>query len=236
MVRRFVRVMDTRVSEMELFASRVAHDIRSPLAAVGLVLEMERRHHPIEPKTDASLDRGIRSLQRVGQVVDALLVFARAGGAPPEGASANVSAVVRDTVDELQFAAKQKGIELSVEAPTSDSSAACFPGVLVSLVSNLVGNAIKYMGDSPLQRVTVRSSESRHMVRVEVEDTGPGVPSELRERIFDPYVRAAASTIPGIGLGLATVRRFAESHGGRVGLDSNDAPGGSVFWFEIPCV
>jgi signal transduction histidine kinase len=111
---------------------------------------------------------------------------------------------------------------------------ACSPGVLVSVVTNLLGNAVKYMGDAPIKRVTVRSTIARTVARVEVSDTGPGVPRELRERIFDPYVRATNPSIPGMGLGLATVRRLIESHGGSVGMEPNGGIGGSVFWFELP--
>jgi signal transduction histidine kinase len=71
------------------------------------------------------------------------------------------------------------------------------------------------------------------MARLEVQDSGPGIPDEMRMKIFDPYVRAAQSGIPGLGLGLATVRRLAEAHGGAVGVDSR--PGqGSLFWIELP--
>jgi signal transduction histidine kinase len=100
-------------------------------------------------------------------------------------------------------------------------------------VSNLVGNAIKYMGDAPTKRVLIRARDERQMVRIEVEDTGPGVPEEFRERIFDPFVRAAAVSTPGLGLGLATVRRLAEAHGGAVGLESGVGKG-SRFWVVLP--
>lgn len=108
--------------------------------------------------------------------------------------------------------------------------------MLVSILSNLVSNAIKYMGDAPLKRVMVRSSIKGKAVRIEVRDTGPGVPPELRVRVFDPYVRGVSSSIPGMGLGLATVRRLTEAHGGTVGLEPNAGVGGSVFWFELPLV
>jgi len=105
--------------------------------------------------------------------------------------------------------------------------------VVEGVLSNLIGNAIKYIGEGPDKRVRVRARPEDGTVRVEVVDTGPGVPFALRERVFDPYVRASSSSIPGLGLGLATVRRLVETHGGRVGVDA--APGGgSRFWIELP--
>jgi signal transduction histidine kinase len=89
------------------------------------------------------------------------------------------------------------------------------------------------MGDAPVRRITIRARKLDSFSRVEVEDSGPGVPAQLQERIFDPYVRGAESTTPGLGLGLATVRRLAEAHGGAAGL-RGDLPSGSLFWFELP--
>jgi signal transduction histidine kinase len=101
------------------------------------------------------------------------------------------------------------------------------------MVTNLMRNAVKYMSDSAVKRITVRVVPRKNAVRIEVEDTGPGVPDGLQTKIFEPYVRAEGVTQPGLGLGLATVKRFCEAHGGDVGVRSQ--PGqGSVFWFTLP--
>ncbi|MBX3260413.1 MAG: MCP four helix bundle domain-containing protein [Labilithrix sp.] len=229
---RFTGLMEARVSEMEHFAGRVAHDIRSPLAAVGLALELTKR----DPKVGVEggvLDRATKTLQRVGQLVDGLLVFARSGAPPQESATTSAAEVLSGVVDEMKSSAEANGVTLTLDKPDPSVVVACSPGVLISIVSNLVGNAIKTMGGSPERRVDVRARELAESVRFEVRDTGPGVPVELRERIFDPYLRAAESALPGLGLGLATVRRLVEAHGGDVGVLPNDGVG-SVFWFELP--
>ena len=110
---------------------------------------------------------------------------------------------------------------------------ACSPGILGSLVSNLVHNAIKYLGDRSERRITVRVLERGAMVRFEVEDTGPGLPPDLERTVFDAYVRARGTLLPGFGLGLATVKKAAEAHGGRVGVRSVVGRG-CLFWFELP--
>ena len=162
-----------------------------------------------------------------------MLVLARARACPrrrTRGSSSARSPARR--VEELLPSARAKGVELALE-PFEPVDVACGPGVLTSVLSNLIGNAIKYIGDGPVKRVRVGAHADGAMVRIEVVDTGPGVPSELRERIFDPYVRAASSSIPGLGLGLATVRRLAEAHGGKVGVEPGPE-GGSCFWVELP--
>jgi signal transduction histidine kinase len=106
---------------------------------------------------------------------------------------------------------------------------------LTSVVSNLAGNAIKYIGTGPIRRLEIRAREEAHVVRVELEDTGPGLAVGSEEHVFEPYVRGRAATQPGIGLGLATVKRLVEGHGGRVGVRSMLGQG-CTFWFELPKV
>lgn len=231
-LRRFTHLMESRVTEMEHFAGRVAHDIRSPLSAVGIALELTKRN-PELGLSGGVIDRATRTVQRIGQLVDGLLVFARAGACSPAGSEADVPTVVDGVVEEMRPLAESGGTALDVERPVVTARVACTPGVLISLLSNLVGNALKHMGSSPVREVNIRTRELDGVVRFEVHDTGPGIPAAMRPRIFDPYVRAAASATPGLGLGLATVRRLAETHGGSVGVVPGRALG-SIFWFELP--
>jgi signal transduction histidine kinase len=198
---------------------------------VGLAIDLDRRGSLTPDRREILLGRASRTLQRVSQLVDGLLILARSGTKPPTDASSDVGLVVGDVVEELAPLAREKEIELRVER-LDPCVAACSPGVLTSILSNLVGNALKFMGDSPVRHVGIRVLELGPRVRMEVADTGPGVPDGYRQRIFEPYFRATPSSAPGLGLGLATVRRMVEAHGGRVGLE---APGvGSLFWFELP--
>ena len=106
-------------------------------------------------------------------------------------------------------------------------------GVLASVIENLTRNAVKYMGERTERRVDVRVEPRGSMVRVEVEDSGPGIPPALYDTIFDPHVRGRTGGKPGIGLGLATVKRIAEAHGGSVGFRSK-LDVGTTFWIELP--
>jgi signal transduction histidine kinase len=101
-------------------------------------------------------------------------------------------------------------------------------------VGNLVRNAITHMGTSETRVVCVRSvpAGDRTPVRIEVDDTGPGIPPTLGERVFDPFVRGEDAGA-GTGLGLATVRRFVRAHGGEVGF-RGQAGRGTTFWLELP--
>jgi signal transduction histidine kinase len=221
-----------RVDDLEAFAGRLAHEIKSPLTTANLSLDLIRLNLG-EPRTILStVERARRGIARVSLTVDALLAFARANAGSAPGLEADVLRVVGEVLDELRPVAEQRQIDLA----TGDVDACrvlCSPGLLWTAVSNLVGNALKHMGSSPVRRVTVRVRALPRLVRIEVEDTGPGIRPELRERIFEPFVRAPDAAEPGIGIGLATARQVIERHGGRVGVDSE--PGrGSSFWLVTP--
>jgi signal transduction histidine kinase len=166
----------------------------------------------------------------VEDLVRDLLAFARAGAAPNPNARAPLRSTVAESVADTADPASKNRVRVDLE-DLPDCQVGCAPGILRSLVEHLVTNAIKYMPTDATQRVvTIRANENRVFVRVEVADTGAGVPVEARGRIFDPYVRAQTHEPE---LGLATVRRLAEAHGGRVGVRSANGPG-AVFWFELP--
>lgn len=105
--------------------------------------------------------------------------------------------------------------------------------LLEQVLDNLLRNAICYTGSSPIRRVRVTAVGQRHLVRFSVADTGPGVPSGERARVFEPFFRIEPRAGRGVGLGLATVRRIVESLGGATGVDDNPG-GGAVFWFTLP--
>jgi signal transduction histidine kinase len=230
------RALENKAEELEAFAGRVAHDLLSPLTTVGLGLDLAQRRagESQDAPSSAAIARASATLQRVRGFVSDLLEFARAGARPPPGVHTQVDAVVSEVAQELEPIAHDASVELRVE-PLPGRDVRCSPGVLTSLVSNLVQNAIKYVASSDVRRVVIRAFDLGEEVRVEVEDTGPGIPRSDQERLFDPFVRGRGAKAPGIGLGLATVRRLAEAHGGHAGVRSE--PGhGSVFWFSVPGV
>ena len=222
-------MMERKAEELEQFAGRVAHDILSPLSAVGMALSIAERN-PTHARE--ALARGNASLARVRGIVDALLDFARAGARADPGARTEVQPLVTGLMDELSPFAAERSAKLHVE-PVPACVAACSPGVLLSLLSNLLRNAIKYLGDSDDRVVTLRVRRRRGRVLFEVEDTGPGIPPSLAARVFEPYVRGPHTGMPGIGLGLATVKRLVDSHGGTVGLRAAPRQG-ALFWFDLP--
>jgi signal transduction histidine kinase len=220
-----------RADELEQFATRVAHDLVSPLAALSFVLAFLKRNVAQDKQVDAALVRADGCVKRSQTMVRAIFEFARSGARPRPGAQADVEKALEDAIDELAVAEIDPP-DVKVE-PFEPCAVACEPGVLLSMVSNLVHNAAKHTRDCAMRAVCVRVLPSGARVRVEVEDTGPGLPPDMSSSVFEPYVRGARTPTTGLGLGLATVKRFAEAHGGAVGVRST--PGaGCCFWFELP--
>lgn len=213
------------------FAAHVAHDVLSPLTTTMLSLDRVRQSCQLDEATLRATERGAAALERARALVDNLLEFARAGGKPDPDAHAELGPVLRDLCDGLSTQAQEKGIAITLAAVPA-GSVACSRGVLTSIVANLIQNALKYMGDARERRIDVRVLDAGTTWHVDVSDTGPGIPDDRHERIFEPYVRGAKAGA-GIGLGLATVDRLVRAHGGVLGVRSKIGAG-STFWVELP--
>ena len=216
----------------------MAHDIRNPLSAVTVTLGFLSLllARAGDKRVGEALLAMRNSLEHVDCIISDLLELAQAGAQPSPGAVAEVSAVLDRVVANVRAGATTAGIELSIEQapePTALLAVACSTGILSILFDNLISNAIKYMGEAETRRIKIRVLPRGAWVRCEVEDTGPGIPADQAQKIFEPFVRGPGATGTGIGLGLATVRRAVQAHGGRYGVTSRVGQG-AQFWFELP--
>ena len=227
-------LLTTRATELEAFAGRIAHDLKSPLGTLALRLAlMKQRDAASAERQEEHVDKAVRQVERIDHLIDGLLAFARAGANPPPGARAELRDVLDEVLDEVRPKAEAIHAELRVD-PFPPREVACSPGALLSVLSNLLGNAIKYVveGHAPVREIVVHVDDREKDVHVEIADTGPGLPAGAERNVFLPFVRAQSNQ-PGLGLGLATVKRIVEGFGGHVGVRSVLGQG-SVFWFDIP--
>ncbi len=227
-------LVEHRAQELEVFGSRVAHDLLSPLSSLTFCLSAFKPAAATDPKLDDAMRRARQCVVRARTLVDGLFDFARSGGAPAPDGRADVADVMRQVVEDARTIESADRVEIEV-GPMPAWTVRCASGVLASVLGNLLRNATKYLQDSPTRQVWIRGQQRGERVELEVEDTGPGIPEGFERSIFHPYVRAPGTTQPGLGLGLATVKRLCEAHGGEVGV--RRAPGGgSIFWFTMPLV
>lgn len=226
------RFQRARAEGLEQFAGRMAHDIRNPLSAASMAAQVALRRAGDDGAKEL-LAQIVRSLSRADAITTGLLEFARSGAQPEPGARALPSEVLDDLVRGLLPDAEQRGIEIELQ-PVPPVRVACSVGVYLSAAANLIRNAIKYMGDAPVRRISIRVAVERSEVLTEVTDTGPGVATENLDSLFEAYFRMGRDRgKEGLGLGLATVKKLVEGHHGSVGVKSE--PGrGSTFWFTLP--
>ncbi|MFH8385493.1 sensor histidine kinase [Kitasatospora sp. NPDC018058] len=197
------------LEQQEQFLAEAAHELRTPLATLRLVVESGSTSPTRAP---AALDEAVRLIDRLGRLVTGLLARARveAGTQEVELTLLRLDQLVEQTVEELPDSA---GVAVTTEAAIVNGD----PELLAQAVRNLVENALRHGGGTPVD-VNVTAG------RIAVRDHGPGVPAEDRTRVFERRVTGTAST--GTGTGLAIVRWVAELHGGTARL--SPAPGGGL--------
>jgi signal transduction histidine kinase len=220
-----------RLRELDDFAGRVAHDLRNPLQAVAMSLTLLERRSADE-RSRATCARAQASIARLGAFIDELLAFARSGATPEPGASADVGQVLAEVREDLAPKAAAGGVEVVLRGGEG-LRAAISREALRAIVSNLADNAVKHMGDAgPERRVELAASGDGHRVQVAVRDTGPGIAPERLPRIFDPFYRGDGRA-GSFGIGLKTVKRLVDAHGGTVAVEENGARG-ATFLVTLP--
>jgi signal transduction histidine kinase len=210
----------------------VAHEFRSPLTAVLGNLDLVLESEAIPQDDRLRLEVAQRSAERLLDLA-ADLVASSSNAIPVRPEDAEIGTLVRARAEAARLAAVAAGVRLrlDVEDPLW---ARVDPLRVGQAVDNLISNAIKYSPDGGT--VTLRACRSDGWVRVEVHDSGMGIPPHERDLVFERFFRtseARRSDIPGVGLGLAISSWIAERHGGR--LECESEPGkGSVFTLLLP--
>jgi signal transduction histidine kinase/CheY-like chemotaxis protein len=214
------------------FLAAASHDLRQPMHALGLFLA-QAREAPTAAERERLLGKIDASCHAVSELVEALLDVSKldAGAVTPRPGEFAVQAVLDRVEHDFALAAQAKGLRLRVRP--SPLRVVTDPALLERIVVNLVGNALRYTRSGG---VLVACRRRGGRARLEVWDTGVGIPADQRERIFEEFYQADAAsgeTARGLGLGLAIVRRLARLLGVTIDLRSREGRG-SVFAVEVP--
>lgn len=212
----------------------VSHELRTPVARIRFAVQMveDMTDQPAIQRQLQGIDADIAELD---ELVDEILTYARLGGETVNGAELEMAlvdcrAMAERVIDTL--APLHSGQQLTL-VPGPDIELLAEPRYLQRALQNLVGNACRY-GKS---QVVIRLWDEPHLVRIDVEDDGPGIPFEARADIFKPFARlddSRARSSGGYGLGLSIVQKIMAGHGGSVTVDSSPALGGARFTLLIP--
>jgi len=221
--------LDHSFTEMRRFTADAAHDLRTPVAAlrteveVGLMANrtIEEYRHSLQ----VVLDEAIHLSRLTGQLLD---LSREDHGLPPADELVHLDLIVRDVIEDLQPAAKAKGITITADN-LPEGAIAGGPVRIRRVCMNLLENAIQYTQSGG--HVSVEVEYSPEDATVIIADDGPGVPPEELPNIFDRFRRvdkARTSQIGGTGLGLAICKSIVEAHGGRIAMDSEIGKGTRV--------
>ncbi|HVE48968.1 MAG TPA: HAMP domain-containing sensor histidine kinase, partial [Casimicrobiaceae bacterium] len=199
------------------------HELRTPLTALTLQVQLAARAQS-EDERAIALERLEHGVKRATRLVQQLLTMARLDpeSAQTPAAPVDLSILAKTVVDELQPLAAQKSIVLEVDAPASVWVLSQGDALRI-LLTNLIDNAIRYTATSGRVDVDVQLGDAT--AQVIVQDNGPGIPIDERERVFDRFYRGRDAAAGGSGLGLAIVRQIAALHGGRVELLGTESGG-----------
>jgi two-component system, chemotaxis family, CheB/CheR fusion protein len=218
------------------FLATMSHELRTPLnGVIGLTDLLETDVlGPTTARQKESLSRIRRSAWHLVRIIDEILSYARSetGKTEIQREQVPVTQVVREVVEMLGPVSDEHEVQLRLTVPDEPVSVVTDRGKLAQIVTNVVGNALKF-SKSP---VYIRLSVDDDWIQISVEDTGPGIPADQQEEIFEPFTQLDGSTTRekgGTGLGLAIARRHARLLGGDIEVESVVGQG-SKFSLRLP--
>lgn len=228
--------LEERIARDERFASDVSHELRSPLMTLSASIEvLKARRDDLDERAASALDLLVADVARFEQLVNDLLEISRleAGATQLDLDAVDPSELVLHAVG----AASPTGVPVHYDEDVEGVRILADKRRMERVVANLLDNAEKYAGGATGVTVGLVGDQ----VRIVVEDRGPGVPEEVRQKIFERFARGAEAgrrtTDRGVGLGLALVAEHVRLHGGRVWVDDRaDGEDGAAFVIELPVV
>ena len=236
-----LRRLNESLATQKRFLADAAHQLKTPLAGLRMQADLAQREGMSTQDLKRSLEQIGRASIRATHTVNQLLALARAEGAETglQRTRCDLAELVIEVMQDLLPQALQRHVDMGYEGAEPGAAGACVLGnatLLQELIRNLLSNAINYSPSSVDQPavVTVRVLPDTlgHVVLLQVEDTGPGVPQEERDLVFQPFYRTLGTEADGSGLGLPIVQEIARQHGAVVVLDDarpHHQPPGALF-------
>ncbi len=231
-IERHAQQLEALNKELEAFSYSVSHDLRAPLRAIdGYISILE------EDFSKAFDDEGRRLLtsvqrnaKRMGNLIDDLLEFARLGKKPLERMEIDMNAIVQDVLTELKSITNYHAqVNIGNLHPVKGDY-----GLMKQVMVNLISNAIKYSSKKPTPVVDIISKIEGDKVVFTITDNGAGFDMQYADRLFGVFQRLhKQNEFEGTGVGLATVQRIINKHGGTIHAESA-VDNGARFWFKIP--
>jgi light-regulated signal transduction histidine kinase (bacteriophytochrome) len=226
------RELEAKNAELESFAYSVSHDLRSPLRSLdgfSKLLEEDARDKLDEVEKDY-LRRISKAAQRMGQLIDDLLQLSRINRATFKPQQVNLSDMVKTNLEKLREKEPSRNIEIDIEPDVQVRGDA---SLLDIALQNLTSNSWKYTSKNPHSKIRFGTTVTNGERAYYIKDNGVGFDTRYSQKLFGPFQRLhGTDEFPGTGIGLATVKRIVDRHGGHVWANSK-VDKGSTFYFTL---
>ncbi len=223
-----------RLNELGEMASTLAHELNQPLSAIANYVQGCIRLVAQLPDQQAEMIRGAlqeaaKQSLRAGEIIRHLREFTTRG--ETDKSAEDIKKLIEEAGALALVGSRERGIRTEFAFAAGDDIVEVDRVQVQQVLMNLMRNAIEAMKDSPERTLTIRTTHlDAHVIQVEVADTGPGLATEVADRLFQPFVTTKAG---GMGIGLTISRRIIQSHGGDLSFHRNEA-GGATFSFTLP--
>lgn len=212
-----------------------AHDLTTPLAAVRSYIELIAVSGPLNEQQAHFCKRAEQGIERMQHIIDELLDFSRMErSADLHLQVCDLYRMTESIVGIMESAASEKHVKVHVDIPATEQFVYADTRLLEHALTNVVANAVKY--NRQKGEVFIVAQDAGTMVRVDVRDTGIGIPREDQSRVWERFYRVQRrnhNEVEGTGLGLAIVKGVIEKHGGQIRLQSQEGVG-TTLTFTLP--
>lgn len=226
-----VKELETANRQLEAFSYSVSHDLRTPLAVIGMTAHtLKRELSDAAPRIVAGLERLERGAKRMDSLIDDIMSMAKATRGEMQRVPINLSALAEEVIAEFRLVEPSRDVTTRIE---TNLAANGDPRLVRVVVENLLSNAWKYTGNSDAALIEVFAASDRGPGVVAVRDNGAGFDMSQESKLFKAFERLhGANEFAGTGIGLATVRRILLAHGGDISVESALGQG-ATFYFSL---
>jgi two-component system, NtrC family, sensor kinase len=224
-----VEELEWRNRELEAFSGSVSHDLRGPLQIISSFAEsmLDEDEEPLGVQVRHRVQRIHAAAERMADLVESLLILARASRGDLRRHEFDLTTTAWEVTAEVQARDPARKVEFSVQP---DMTADADEGLVRVILENLINNAVKFTRKVEHPVVEIGRADAGYFVR----DNGAGFPAGKAGELFRPFARLhSAEDFPGTGIGLTTVHRAVERHGGEIWAEGEDGRG-ATFWFTLP--